>query len=79
MSCASSPPGLQGDEGASRQRASVRVDNLRHLARYTAQIAALNVGVNIHDGADVVLVYDLHLMSASDIGKIVQDFWIRRC
>ena len=57
----------------------VGVENLRDLARYAAQVAVLHVGVDIHHAADVVVIHDLHLMSASDTGEVAQDFWIRRC
>ena len=69
---------LQGDERAARQGLRVGIENLRDLPAHAAQVAVLHVGIDIDHAADVVVVHDLHLMSAPDAGEIAQDLWIRR-
>src|SRR5205823_4962559 len=69
------------DETATRQRGSMGIDDTGEVTADGAEVAVLHGAVNIHDAADVVVRYHLHLTGARDRGDVREDFRTRhdRC
>src|SRR5260370_6774948 len=69
---------LNGNEAAARQGLSVGIYNARDLAAHGSQVAALDIGVDIDDAPDVVMIDDLHLVRTCNGSDIRENLGARR-